>query len=248
MKPLIGITCSFDHKEGRYFLPDGYVEAILGAGGYPVLLPGSANLSTVEPYLKKIQGLLLSGGVDVDPYHFNEEPAPGLGEIVPERDAFEIMLVKAALKEHMPVLGICRGIQVMNIAYGGTIIQHIPARAEKSLKHAQSAPRYHSTHSITVAEGTKLYRLFGSGKVRVNSFHHQAVKKLAPGFKVSAKAPDGIIEAIESTKHKFVLGVQWHPECMITHDTNARVLFQAFVKAVIESAAGKKTIGKTPRK
>lgn len=240
MKPLIGITCSYDQKDGRFFVPEAYIEAVLETGGYPVLLPGSGSIKKVTSYLKKVKGIVLSGGLDVDPSFFGEEPSLGLGEITPERDRFEIMLIKGAFEAKISILGICRGIQVLNVACGGTVVQHIPGRIEKPIKHNQSAPRWYPSHHVSVTEGTMLAKIIGSGKTKVNSFHHQAVKNVAPGFKICAKSSDGVIEAIENPKYHFAVGVQWHPECMYQRDKKARKLFEAFVKSCIKDTSIKK--------
>lgn len=230
MQPLIGISCSYDQKEGRYMMAEAYVEAVIAAGGLPVILPGSGNIKKAAPYLKAVKGLILAGGGDVDPAYFNEEPHPNLGEITPNRDRFEIMLIKSALRMNMPILGICRGIQVLNIACGGSVMQHIPAVVKKPLKHSQAAPRDHATHRIFIDKSSILAQILQTNVMRVNSFHHQAVGNPGMGFNISAISNDGVIEAIEHPKYRFVLGVQWHPECMFIKDKASRLLFKAFVK------------------
>lgn len=229
MQPLIGISCSYEQKEGRYHLAEAYVEAVIAAGGVPVILPGSWSIKKAAPYLKAVKGLILAGGGDVDPAYFNEEPHPNLGEITPSRDRFEIMLVKSALRMNKPVLGICRGIQIINIACGGTLIQHIPAVVKKPLKHSQAAPRDHATHRVFIDKSSRLAKILQTDAIRVNSFHHQAVANPAVGFNVSAISSDSVIEAIEHPKYRFVHGVQWHPECMVINDKASRLLFKAFV-------------------
>ncbi len=230
LKPLIGITCSQDTASDRFYLPRYYARAVEMAGGIPLLLsPVSAKSCT--RLLGIVQGILLSGGVDVDPIFFGEEPHPQLGEITPERDGFEIGLVRLALKRNVPIFGICRGAQVLNIAAGGTVLQHIPAEIKDPLKHSQDAPRWYATHNVSVVCDTILSTIAEQGMLRVNSFHHQAVKNVAVGFKTSARSSDGVIEAIESTRNKFAVGVQWHPECMIEHDPLAVKLFTVFIDA-----------------
>ncbi|MDT3701168.1 MAG: gamma-glutamyl-gamma-aminobutyrate hydrolase family protein [Thermincola sp.] len=229
MKPLIGISCSYDQREGRYFLPEAYVEAVLAAGGIPVILPGSGSIKQAAPYIRAVNGLILAGGGDVDPAYFNEEPHPHLGEITPNRDRFEIMLIESALRKKMPILGICRGIQILNVACGGSVIQHIPAVVKKPLKHSQSAPRDHATHRVFIEKSSLLAQILQSDSMWVNSFHHQSAGTPAAGFNVSAISNDGVIEAIEHPKYRFVLGVQWHPECMLKKYKASRLLFKAFV-------------------
>lgn len=239
MQPLIGISCSYEQKENRYLLAEAYVEAVLAAGGLPVILPGSGSIKKAAPYLRAVKGLVLAGGGDIDPAYFDEEPHPNLGEITPSRDRFEIMLVKSALWLNKPVLGICRGIQILNVACGGSVIQHIPAVVKKPIKHSQAAPRDYATHRVFVDKSSRLAQILKSSVVRVNSFHHQAVGNPALGFNVSAVSNDGIIEAIEHPKYRFVLGVQWHPECMVVKDTASRLLFKAFVEEAGKSFDGK---------
>ncbi len=248
MKPLIGISCSFNQKDERFFLPEAYVEAVIKARGIPLILPGSGSIKAVAPYFRAIKGLLLAGGGDVDPGLFNEEPLPGLGEVTPDRDRFEIMLVKAAMHRKVPILGICRGIQVLNVACGGSVIQHIPAEIEDPLKHSQSAPRWHSTHQVTINKESRLAGIMKCSSARVNSFHHQAVRSVAPGFEVTARSSDGVIEAIEHRDSPFVIGVQWHPECMVSRDRKSRLLFRAFVEAALSVKQPEKTAaGKTEK-
>jgi len=244
MKPLIGISCSFDQKEGRYMLAEAYVEAVIKAGGLPVILPGSGKVNRALPYLRAIHGLLLAGGGDMDPSYFNEEPHPNLGEITPNRDRFEVMLTKSALRKNIPVLGICRGIQVLNVACGGSVIQHIPAVVKKPLKHSQAAPRHHATHRIFIDKSSRTAEILQTNLTRVNSFHHQAVGDPANGFNVSAISNDGVIEAIEHTKFRFAFGVQWHPECMFKKDKASRLLFKAFVEEAGKNSGRKSKIKK----
>ena len=232
VQPLIGISCPFDQTEKRYFIPEAYVEAVIAAGGMPVMLPGAGSLAKAAPYFRGIKGLVLAGGADIDPKHYNEEPQPMLGEITPDRDRFEMMLVETAVRKNIPVFGICRGMQVLNIACGGTVIQHIPSSIQRPLKHFQAAPRWYPTHKVQVEKSSLLGSIIKTGVIRVNSFHHQAVREVAPGFVVSAFSKDGVIEAIENPRHKFMLGVQWHPECMVEKSEKTRALFDAFMSAV----------------
>ena len=229
MKPVIGLTCYHDWKESRHRQNDTYLEAIKKAGGLPLLLPCLGDLADMRQQLDLVAGLLICGGPDVDPLFFGEEPETGMGNIHPAMDAYEIPLIIEALERDMPLLGICRGVQMLNVASGGTLIQHIPQRITNPLLHQQQAPRSYRTHSIKIANNTHLSRLFRVETLRVNSFHHQAVGHIAPGFVASAYALDGVIEAVESTTHTFVMGVQWHPECMWNEAENYDPLFDALV-------------------
>ncbi|RKO66044.1 gamma-glutamyl-gamma-aminobutyrate hydrolase family protein [Desulfofundulus salinus] len=231
MLPVIGITCAWDEEKTRFFLSRFYTGAVEAAGGLPLLLPYTKREAGLNTWPELLDGLILSGGGDVDPVHFGEEPLPGCGEISPERDDFELSLARRALSLGLPVLGICRGAQVLNIAAGGDIYQDIVAQVPGCLKHQQRAPRWCATHGIMVEENTCLADIFGAGVMRVNSFHHQAVRRPAPGFIVSARSVDGIIEAIESTARGFALGVQWHPETMWERDGRFLGLFAALVDA-----------------
>ncbi|MQL52603.1 gamma-glutamyl-gamma-aminobutyrate hydrolase family protein [Desulfofundulus thermobenzoicus] len=238
MSPVIGITCAWDEPAGRYFLSRYYTAAVEEAGGRPVLLPHPPPKRSGMVLPAFLDGLILSGGGDVDPSYFGEEPLPGLGEIAPERDAFEMELTRRALAAGLPLLGICRGAQVLNIAAGGDIYQDIKSQVPGCLQHGQQGPRWFPSHNITIEGGTRLARILGSGIRRVNSFHHQAVRRVAPGFKVAARATDGIIEAIEYSGPAFVLGVQWHPETMWERDGTALDLFKALVEAAVNFSGG----------
>lgn len=190
------------------------------------------QIKGVVDYLNRIGGLLLSGG-DVDPYFFGEDPLPGCGEITPQRDMLELALIREALQRDMPVLAICRGMQVLNIACGGDIYQDMALRQEPCLLHWQKAPERYPTHRIDLVPGTMLARLFGGGKsIRVNSFHHQAVRKTGTGLQVTARSADGVIEAVEMADHSFVLGVQWHPGILSSGGAEGgQELFDAFLQA-----------------
>ncbi len=231
MLPVIGIIPAWNEEKGQFFLSRYYTAAVEAAGGVPVLLPYMTGEPGLLAQLRLLDGLVLSGGGDVDPVYFGEEPLPGCGEISPERDKFELELARRALSRGLPVLGICRGIQVMNIAAGGDIYQDILTQVPGCLKHQQKAPRWSPTHEVIIEENTRLAGIFKAGALRVNSFHHQAVRRPAPGFVVSARSRDGIIEALESSGRGFALGVQWHPETMWERDERFLNLFKALVDA-----------------
>lgn len=228
MAPRIGITCGIDYANQRIQVNADYVRAVQAARGIPVLLPPVPG--DPAAILAGIDGLLLTGGVDVDPSLFGEEPLPKNGEIQPDRDASEIPLSRAALATGFPVLGICRGHQVLAVAAGGILYQDLPSQLPDCLKHSQLAPRWHPTHGLRIEPRSRLGAMFGP-KLRVNTFHHQAVKAAPPGFVETAWAPDGVNEAIEHVSHPFALGVQWHPEAMWDRDLNYNALFRALVEA-----------------
>lgn len=230
MLPIIGITSSYDREVGRIFLSHYYIEAVEAAGGLPLVLPCILPEDHVEQVLNSIHGLILSGGVDVDPLLFGEEPLPAMGDICPRRDRLELMLTRRALALNMPVLGICRGVQILNIAAGGKVIQDIGSTMKGTFKHQQQAPRWYGTHTIRTLPGSKLAAILGEEMV-VNTFHHQAVGEVAEEFAVSAWSLDGVVEGIESKKHRYVLGLQSHPECMWNYDPRILGLFQSFIQA-----------------
>ncbi|BAS28670.1 gamma-glutamyl-gamma-aminobutyrate hydrolase family protein [Limnochorda pilosa] len=240
-QPVIGITCGRTEDQARVFLNVPYLEAVVDAGGLPVALapvtagdPPEETARRAGALLARVDGLLLSGGDDVDPALFGEEPDPRLGWVDPDRDGLEVALARAALQEGRPILAICRGIQVLNVAAGGDVYQDL-AQHPGALQHRQQAPRWHASHAITVRPGSVLARVLGlegGGSLRVNSFHHQAVRRVAPGFRAVAEAADGLVEAIEADgSAAFCLGVQWHPEHMVKRWPAQRGLFRALVEA-----------------
>lgn len=236
---VIGITVSrvtSSQGQARHQLPSSYVDAVLQAGGVPVLLPLYEDEGVTGPLLDLLDGLLLSGGVDVDPRLFGREPEPGLGPVCPQRDRTEMYLTRAALSRGMPILAICRGIQVLNVSAGGTIIQDLhSSRIPGLLKHRQESPWWHESHSVRITPGSLLARLLEARKdeaVGVNSFHHQALDEVASAFDISARSPDGVIEGIEAVDSQgFAVGVQWHPEGMVERHRRQRGLFLGLVEA-----------------
>ena len=212
-RPIIGITGNYD--SGKCTLLEGYYRSVLEAGGTPLIVPSFDDTDAMVSVLDNVDALILSGGGDINPLYLGEEPIPELSSINPARDWQELMLVRLAANRQIPILGICRGIQVMTAALGGKLYQDIYRQAGATLKHSQDTDRHIATHSVRIASSSKLAKIFGSTNLHVNSFHHQAVREAAPGFAVTAVSPDGLIEAVESTQCKSMIGVQWHPECMI---------------------------------
>ena len=212
--PIIGLTGNF--RDGDCTLAEGYYQSVLKAGGTPFILPPFEETDALIQALESIDGLLLTGGADINPLYLNEEPIKELHGINPRRDYQELMLTKLAADRQIPILGICRGIQTLMAALGGTLYQDIHSQMEGTrIKHDQDLDRSYASHTVTIEKGTLLHRLFQTDTLAVNSFHHQAVKEVAPGFQVCAYSSDGVIEAVESTAYKSILGVQWHPECFI---------------------------------
>lgn len=234
MRPRIGIASStMDAMEGngvrRLHVPEPYVQRVEEAGGLALILP-TTDPARASAYLDLLDGVLLVGGDDVDPSFYGAPPHPDLGSVDRLRDVFEIALVREAVRSRLPAFGICRGLQLMNVALGGTLHQHLPATVPDVLPHSG---RFDASHGVTVVPGTRLARILRAGAVEVNSHHHQAVEHAAPGFLATAHASDGVVEACELPPHPFFLGVQWHPERLAGDDATKR-LFLAFVEASAE--------------
>lgn len=235
MKPVIGLTARYDEELKAITLGKGYYEAVIEAGGIPLALPCADDKAVIAEILEIVDGLILTGGEDVDPKYFNENPVPKTGGISPIRDAQEIFATASALRKDIPMLGICRGIQVMNIAAGGTIYQDIYSQINdrELFKHCQSAPKWYGTHTVKISGDTKLISMLKDYEIEVNSFHHQAIKDLARGFISAAKSDDGIIEAIEHKEKTFALGVQWHPELMWKKDKRFLQIFNSLIENAV---------------
>jgi putative glutamine amidotransferase len=223
----IGITCNFYEFENR--LSAAYVRAITRTGAVPLLFPVTPHPYSWEQMLQTVDGLLISGGGDPDAVHFGEEALPAQGEVQPGRDKMELFLARRALALGIPILGICRGAQLLSIAAGGTLHQDLAGTAR--VQHDQKAPRSYPIHRVLVKRPSLLYRIVEQDRFRVNSMHHQAVKSPGEGAVISAIADDGVAEAVEFPHHPFALGVQWHPEWLEKRASHARKLFAAFCAA-----------------
>jgi putative glutamine amidotransferase len=233
MTPLIGLTCgtNYEKETAQYFLSKTYADVICKAGGIPIILPSIDNGSLTQ-LLNRIDGLILTGGVDVNPLFYDEEPHPKLGTVDPLRDNFEVALAQEALDSGIPIIGICRGMQLLNVVAGGKLHQDIPSlNISNAINHRQQAPAWSFSHKVVIEEGTRLEKIIGQKETFVNSFHHQAVKTIAPGFIVSARSSDGIIEAIEKDDSCFIIGVQWHPEGLSNEDSRMFAIFESFCQA-----------------
>ncbi len=250
MKPLIGITGNYGDKGCE--LAPGYYQSILQAGGSPVVVPPYTDTVALEALLDKLDAVVLSGGGDMNPLLVGEEPIPQLHSINPERDVPELQLIRRALERQIPILGICRGIQMMAAAMGGSIYQDLGVQYTEAplIKHSQDLVREQASHTVCIDGGTILESIFreshlpvnGDGHIllQVNSFHHQAVRTTGPALRVSARSADGVIEAVESTEHKSILGVQWHPECFITAGNRCMMpIFEWLVREAENYAAAK---------
>ncbi|HHW02434.1 MAG TPA: gamma-glutamyl-gamma-aminobutyrate hydrolase family protein [Thermoanaerobacterales bacterium] len=237
MYPLIGITTSYDSENKKASLNRGYFRAVQQAGGIPVPVLPLDDKKVLLRLLERLDGIIFSGGPDVDPSYFNEEPHPRTGDICPERDEAEVFLARESMRLSKPMLGICRGIQLINIALGGSIYQDIDSQIKKPLKHRQDAPHWHASHEVEITcENSWLSEIFGTDRIRVNSFHHQSVKDIAPDLRVTAAARDGVIEAVEAKDRGiFCVGVQWHPEEMWYKDPLQFRLFEHFIKVCLKN-------------
>ena len=228
-RPLIGITGNFGERGSE--LAEGYYASVEAAGGVPLVIPPGLSPEALCALLGRIDGVLLSGGADVNPLFVGEEPIPQLGGINPRRDAMELLLVRLAYDRQIPLFGICRGIQVLAMALGGNIHQDLGACLPdvKLIKHSQNLERGVASHKVEAEEGSLMHRLLGK-EIFVNSFHHQAVNEPGPRLRVTARSADGVVEAVESTEKKSIYGVQWHPECFLPAGNECMMpLFRHFV-------------------
>ena len=237
--PLIGITADLANAQSNanhanaeptLFLPQRYVSAVDRAGGSPLVLPPISSTSAIRKYLDMLDGVILSGGdFDIHPRYYGERAGNSLGNIIPERTEFELALAEMALRRDMPMLGICGGAQAINVALGGSLIQDIKTQVHSAVEHQQSAKKYTGGHPVEVTVGSLLHRIVGRCSLEVNTTHHQAIKNPGKGLIVNAIAPDGVIEGVESIRHTFVLGVQWHPEVLARRHLSHRRLFSSFL-------------------
>ena len=234
--PLIGVTTRNSRSELYQIdviqTPRPYSEALVRAGAIPVLIPLNLPLDKLRELLGRLDGLVFTGGGDIEIHRFNGEPHEKLYDLDAERDEIEIQLVRQAAEDSKPFLGICRGLQIANVAFGGTLYTHIPDQLPGALKHTNfpDHPWDYLAHPVQVSEGSRLAEILGEPIVEVNSLHHQGIKDLAAGLKAVASAPDGLVEAIELPEHPFAVGVQWHPECL-PQDARMQNLFRALVRA-----------------
>ena len=230
--PMIGVTSSIESDERRQYINRNYMNRLLKAGAIPVLLSMDMDSAQIALCLSRLDGLMLSGGNDIDPMIFGESPASGLGQVSPKRDKLEMKLIKDAYRRDMPIFAICRGVQSLNVALGGTLYQDLPTQyvspaSQPAILHSQTAPERYASHTIALEIGSPLHAIFGMDTIGVNSFHHQAIKDLAPSLTVCARASDGVIEAVYDAGKAFVYGVQWHPERM----KEGMPLFHKFAEA-----------------
>lgn len=235
-KPFIGITCDYMMSEKeislgqeRHFVSKDFVDAVIDSGGVPVLIPIINREEDMLKIIDTLDGIMLSGGFDVNPIYYGEEPTKYVGFTYTPRDLCELFIVKAAIEKDMPILGISRGQQIITIAFGGKLYQDISENEAAYINHVQRASINDIGHYINITPGTKLHKIFDTDKMLVNSFHHQAVKSIPKNFIISAASADGIIEAIEHIS-KPIMAVQWHPELMMRKHPIMLKIFEEFIK------------------
>lgn len=240
MQPLIGITCSrlvggawglYSRGHFMDYTFAEYSQAVLAVGGAPVLIPVAQNPESIIAILSRLSGLILSGGPDVNPRFYGEQPLDGLGEVDEGLDLMELEVARAAVNRDIPTLAICRGIQVLNVSQRGTLYQDVGSQVPNAINHGQKADKSVLTHMVRIAPDSRLSSLLESEEIWVNSKHHQAAKAVGSGLMISARATDGVIEAVEHPGKRFVLGIQWHPEGTWQQDPYSRKLFEALIRA-----------------
>lgn len=230
MKPIIGINCDYEgDTKSHSFVYRDYVDAIIMAGGIPFLLPLIKNRDDVKCLLERMDGLLLTGGDDVPPARYGEERREKTYCVHADKDVFDNLLLQLALEKQKPILALCYGAQLINVAYGGSLIQDVPSEVKTAISH-KPAKGEKCSHSVSIEKNTLLHKIIGADALDTNSAHHQAVKRLGKGLKATARASDGIIEAFECEGYPFLVAVQWHPE-RLTIDTRHAALFKALVGA-----------------
>jgi putative glutamine amidotransferase len=242
MKPIIGIPCAMQEPQdelgiGASAVPQSYLNALEAVGAVPLPIPITGQESTLRTLYQHLHGLLLAGGVDLDPAHFSESPHPKLGKVDEQRDWVELTLTRWALADGLSLLGICRGIQTLNVVCGGTLWQDISAQVPAAIQHTfyPGHPYNLLAHSVQVESGSRLASALGATEVKVNSLHHQAVKDVGTGLHVTGRAPDGLIEGLEGDGKAWVVAVQWHPEWLLDDEPHMKQLFAAFASACTNS-------------
>lgn len=230
--PVIGVTASPGANEQSVGID--YFTAVTMAGGKPLLLQATCDTAAIDEMIASIDGLLLSGGVDIDPAYYGEPPHPMLGEVNAVRDTFEMALIERAVARRMPILGVCRGMQVLNVALGGSLWQDLPSQVPSVVAHKVSEPRAAAAHDVYIEPGTKSAEVIGVTSLGVNSRHHQAVKKIAPCLTATAWSPDAVIEMLDGYPDLPILAVQWHPENFVAADPTNSML--RFFTSLVEQA------------
>ena len=228
LKPVIGVMPLWDDKKESIWMLPGYMDGISQAGGTPVIFPFSSDEQELEHLVGLCNGFLFTGGHDVSPELYGEKPLAGLIDSCAKRDQLETIVLKKALAADKPVLGICRGIQFLNAALGGTLYQDLPTQHPSDIEHHQTPPYDKHAHYVRIIADSPLYQCLGTEQLSVNSYHHQAVSRIAPGLAVMAVSPDGLTEALYKPDQRFFWAVQWHPEFSWRTDEHSRKIFKAF--------------------
>ena len=234
MRPVIGIVPMYDSKRENYRLRPGYMDAVAFAGGIGVMLHPTDNEETLHQLIESCDGFIFSGGQDIEPACYGEEKLEKCEECMPERDSYELKFLELVLENNKPVLGICRGIQIFNVLFGGDLYQDIPSQLGEDVCHRAPVIGETALHNVEICSETPLAEILKSAVVEVNSFHHQAVKTLGKGLELMAKSEDGVTEALYVPGKRFALTVQWHPEMMFRDDKNALAIFGALIEAAKE--------------
>lgn len=229
-KPIIGVVSLYDSERESLWMLPGYIDGIKTAGGMPIILPLSTDLAEIEELFNMCDGILLTGGQDVSPAVYHAEKSPLCGEECKERDIMEKQLLTLAIEKDKPLLGICRGIQFINAALGGTLYQDLPTEHPSSAIHSQKPPYDKPSHGVTIVKDSKLYDLLCREELMVNSYHHQAIKDLAPMLSCMAISEDGLCEAVTMEGLRFLWATQWHPELSFKTDENSLKIFKEFIK------------------
>lgn len=231
MKPIIGVVPLVDRERDSLWMIPGYLDGLLQSGMIPLTLPLTDDSAALKQVMSQLDGLLLTGGQDVAPERYRAQPLPECGETCNARDAMELRLIRASLKRDLPLLGICRGVQLLNVYFGGTLFQDLPTQHPHGIDHHMQPPYDRVVHTVDLVPGTPLHSLLKRPSLGVNSYHHQAIRRLAPRLKVMAVSEDGLIESVYLPDYRFVWGVQWHPELSYRTDANSQALFGAFGRA-----------------
>jgi len=231
MRPVIGLVPLYDDEKDSYWMLPGYMKVLEECGAFPIMLPLTSDKDELEEGLELCDGILFTGGHDVDPKVYGEEAKPECGVSCALRDSMEGYLLDRCIEDNKPFLGICRGIQFINAHLGGSLYQDLPTEYDSKVEHHMSPPYDIAIHKVKVLDGTLLAKILGAGEIGVNSYHHQAVKSLADGLTKMAVSEDGLIEAVEVKNQTFAVGIQWHPEFSYKKNENSKKLIMAFVNA-----------------
>lgn len=230
MKPIIGITPEIA-EDGKVSLNYAYTHAIEAAGGIPLVLPCTEDAALLNELTQLCHGFVFSGGEDIEPERYGEEKLPQCGAPALRRDAFDFAMFEKALATGKPILGICRGGQLINVALGGTLWQDLPSQFPSEIPHVQKEEKFAISHSVAVLPGTPLAAVTGKTRIKANSFHHQAAHRLGKGLQIMARSDDGVVEAMYLPEHRYLWALQWHPERICDIDEDARTIFERFIDA-----------------